>query len=118
MRHDATAFNCTKIVMTPPAKIWIDTQGTVHPVPDSHEEWANRHGFQLEDLQSQGWVRIQNVPPPYLLIDFHRPVNAAQAKAVAVLFENRYDKIVVEYKGEARSFVDGEEAKAWVKGLA
>jgi hypothetical protein len=100
--------------MSLPAKIWIDTKGTVHAVLDSHEQWANAHGFELEALLDAGWVRIQNVPPPYLLIDFHVALNAAQAKAVAVLFEYRYDQIVVEFRGVARSFVDGGEAKAWV----
>lgn len=97
-------------------KIWIDLEGTVHAVHDSHEEWAIAHGFELEELLAQGWVRIQNVPPPYLLIDFHIFLNASQAKAAAVLFENRYDKIVLEYQGETTSFTDGEEAKAWVMG--
>ncbi len=93
-----------------PAKIWIDTQGNLTPVLDSHEQWANQHGHEIEELLAQGWVRVQNVPPPYLLIDFHVPLNAAQAKAVGVLFENRFEQVVVEYQGEARGFVDGEEA--------
>lgn len=103
-------------LMTLPAKIWIDTQGTVHPVLDSHEEWANSHGVELEDLQVQGWVRVQSVIPPYCYLDFHVPLTAAQAKAVAVLFENRYDQIVLEFRDETTSFVDGEEAMAWIIG--
>jgi hypothetical protein len=104
--------------MTLPAKLWIDPEGTVHAVHDSHEEWANAHGHELESLLDAGWVRVQSVPPPYLLIDFHVPLNAAQAIAVARLFEDRYDQIAVEFRGEARSFVDGEEAMAWVLGRA
>lgn len=104
--------------MTLPAKIWIDTQGTVHPVNDSHEQWANANGFELEDLQAQGWVRVQSVIPPYCYLDFHVPLNAAQGKAVSVLFESRFEQIVVEFRDEARSFVDGEEAMAWVIGRA
>jgi hypothetical protein len=102
--------------MTLPAKLWIDTLGNSIPVGDdlSHEEWANAHGYELEDLLSQGWCRIQNVPPPYLLIDFQLPVNAAQAKAVSVLFQNRLDQIVVEYQGEAKSFKEGEGAERHV----
>jgi hypothetical protein len=57
------------------------------------------------------------VPPPYLLIDFQLPLTAAQAKAVKRLFENRFDQIMVEFRGEAKSFVDAEEAIAWVMGL-
>ena len=98
------------------AKIWIDTEGNFHPVVDSHEEWANQHGHELEALLDAGWVRVQNVPPPYLLIDFHVRLNAAQAKAVAVLFEDRFDQIMVEFAGEARSFVDAEEAMRYVLG--
>jgi hypothetical protein len=102
--------------MTLPAKIWIDPQGTVHPVLDSHEEWANQHGQELEDLQAQGWLRIQNVPPPYLLIDFHRPLNAAQAKAVSLLFETPFSLYLVEFCGEATEFVDGQEALQCILG--
>lgn len=103
--------------MSLPAKIWIDTQGTLHPVLDSHEEWANQNGQELEALLDTGWVRIQNVPPPYLLIDFQVPLNAAQAVAVGRLFENRFDQIVVEFRGLARSFGDGEEAKRYTLSL-
>ena len=98
------------------AKIWIDTEGNFHPVVDSHEEWANSHGFELEDLLAQGWVRVQNVPPPYLLIDFYVPLNAAQAVAVVKLFENRFSLYVVEFRGEARSFGDGEETMGYLLG--
>jgi hypothetical protein len=66
-----------------PAKLWIDLDGNLHEVRDSHEEWANAHGHELEDWLDHGWVRVQNVPPPYLWIDFRLPLNAAQAKAVA-----------------------------------
>jgi hypothetical protein len=96
--------------MTIPAKIWIDTQGNLIPVDDSHEEWANAQGQELEALLDAGWLRVQNVPPPYLLIDFHRPLNAAQAVAVSKLFEDRFDQIVVEFRGVARSFVGADEA--------
>lgn len=93
-------------------KLWINLDGDLIPVGDnlSHEEWANQHGHELETLLNAGWVRVQNVPPPYLLIDFRLPLNAAQAKAVSVLFENRFEHVVIEYQGESRSFVDGEEA--------
>jgi hypothetical protein len=110
-----TVLDCTKIIMT---KFWIDPEGNLIPVIDSHEEWANRHGFELEALLDAGWVRVQNVPPPYLLIDFHVPLTAAQAVAVRKLFEDRFEQVVIDFRGEARSFVDGEEAKAWLKGIA
>lgn len=97
-------------------KFWLDLHGTLIPVPESqsHEEWANQLGHDLEELQALGWVRIQNVPPPYLLIDFQVHLNAAQAVAVAGLFGNRFERVVVEFRGEAREFMYGEEAMASV----
>ena len=56
------------------------------------------------------------MPPPYLLIDFHVPLNAAQAEAVKRLFENRFQQVLIEFRGEARSFVDGGEAIRYVLG--
>ncbi len=99
-------------------KLWIDLDGTPIPVADdlSHEEWANQHGHELEALLDAGWMRIQAVIPPYLYLDFRRRLTAAQAKAVAVLFGNRFDQIVVEFAGVARSFTDGEAAMAWMLG--
>jgi len=43
-------------------------------------------------------------------IDFEIPLNTRQAEAVAVLFENRFDKIVVEFRGELREFGDNAAA--------
>jgi hypothetical protein len=91
-------------------KLWIDLEGNLIPVQDCHEEWANKQGCELEDLLAKGWVRVQSVPPQYLLIDFLFPLNAMQAVAVVQLFEDRFEQIVVEIGGEARSFVDGEKA--------
>lgn len=88
-------------------KLWIDLHGIVIPVQDSHEEFANAMGLELETLLDAGWVRVQNVPPPYLLIDFQVPLTAAQAKAVAVLFENRFERVVVEFREVVREFGDG-----------
>jgi hypothetical protein len=95
-------------------KLWIDLQGILHPVPDSHEEWANRHGHELEALLDAGWVRVQLVPPPYLLIDFKVRLNAAQVGVVGRLFENRFSVVVVEFGGVVREFTDGEEAMGYV----
>ena len=99
-------------------KLWIDLEGNLISVPDtlSHEEWANAMGHELEALLDAGWVRVQSVIPPYLLIDFRLPLKAAQAVAVGRLLENRYEQVVVEYQGQARSFMDGEEAMRWVIG--
>lgn len=107
------SIDCTKTVM---AKLWIDLDGNLIAVPDSisHEEYAHSIGQELESLLAQGWLRIQKVPPPYLLIDFHIPLNAAQAMAVGVLFENRFSVYVVEFRGEAREFRDAGDAMAWV----
>jgi hypothetical protein len=110
MQCEATTINCTKIVMH---KLWIDLEGNLLPVGDdlSHEEWANQHGHELEGLLDGGWVRVQAVPPPYLLINFHVCLNAAQAVAVGRLFEDRFAVVVIEFRGESRSFGDGEEAR-------
>jgi hypothetical protein len=35
---------------------------------------------------------------------------------VGVLFENRFEQVVVEIGGETRSFVDGEEALRYIEG--
>jgi hypothetical protein len=54
-------------------------------------------------------VRVPNAPP-YLYLDFRLPLNARQTVAVRVLFENRFERILVEFRREARSFGDWEEA--------
>lgn len=102
-------LDCTKTVMT---KLWLDLEGNLIPVADdlSHEEWGQQHGHELEELLDGGFVRIQAVIPPYLYLDFRRRLTAAQAVVVRKLFEDRFDQIVVEYAGVARSFVDAEEA--------
>jgi hypothetical protein len=97
-------------------KLWIDVEGNLIAVPDSisHEEWARAQGHELEALLDAGWVRVQNVPLSYLFLDFKLPLNALQAAAVGVLFEDRFVQIVVESGGEVREFVDGEEAMGYV----
>jgi hypothetical protein len=70
-------------------KLWIDLEGNLIPVPDCHEEWANDHGHELEALLDAGWVRVQDVPPDYLYLDFRLPLMAGQAVAVRTLFGNR-----------------------------
>ena len=47
----------------------------------------------------------------------HRPLTAAQTKAVSVLFQNHFDQVVIEYQGDARSFADGAAALSHVKTL-
>jgi hypothetical protein len=93
-----------------PQKLWLDLDGTLIPVQDSHEEWANARGHELETLLEAGWVRIQNVPPSYLYIDFRITLNASQAVCVRVLFENQFELVVVEFRGESRSFTDKDDA--------
>jgi hypothetical protein len=88
-------------------KLWIDLEGNLIPVPDSHEEYANSIGQELEALLDQGWVRVQNVPPPYLYLQFCLRLNALQAAAVRGLLQNRFNQIVVEFGGIVWSFVDG-----------
>lgn len=51
-------------------KLWIDLEGNRIPVSDSHEEYANAIGRELEDLLRTGWVRVQHVSPSYLYLDF------------------------------------------------
>jgi hypothetical protein len=97
-------------------KLWIDPDGNPIPVQDSHEEWANRQGHELEELLDSGWVRVQDVPPTYLFLDFRLPLKAGQAKAVVVHFENQFEQVVIEFKGEARSFRDAEEALSYALG--
>lgn len=98
-------------------KFWLDPTGNLHPVPDSHEEWANQHGQELEDLLGQGWLRVQAVIPPYLYLDFHRPLSTAQTKAIGVLFQNQFDQVVIEYQGQASSFADGAAAWSYLLSL-
>ena len=50
------------------------------------------------------------VIPPYLYLDFRRRLTAAQAVAVKKLFEDRFRQVLIEFRGEARSFADGGEA--------
>ena len=56
------------------------------------------------------------VIPPYLYLDFRRRLTAAQAVAVKKLFEDRFQQVLIEFRGEARSFVDGGEAMRYVLG--
>src|SRR5947209_2711946 len=94
-----TVLDCTKSIMT---KFWIDPEGTLHPVGDdlSHEEWSQQHGHELEELLDGGFVRIQAVIPPYLYLDFRRRLTAAQAVAVRKLFEDRFEQVVVDFRGD------------------
>jgi hypothetical protein len=78
-------------------KLWIDLEGIAIPVPESHEEYANSIGHELEALLDKGWVRVQSVPPLYLLIDFQLRLNALQAATVRGLLQNRFEQIVVEF---------------------
>jgi hypothetical protein len=81
-----------------------------------YEEWANQHGHELEALLDAGWNRVQAVLPPYLLIDFLFPLNAAQIVAVGRLFVNQFEQIVIEFVGETTSFADAEEAMRYAVG--
>ncbi len=98
-------------------KLWIDPAGKRNPVRDGHEDWAHRHGHELEDLLDAGWVRVQAVPPAYLYLDLCRPITEPQAMAVARLFKKRYEQVVIEFVGEVREFADGNEALRCVLGL-
>lgn len=53
------------------------------------------------------------MPPHYLLIDFHVPLNAAQAEAVKRLFESRFEQ-VVEFGGGVQAFTDGDVAMKYI----
>jgi hypothetical protein len=90
-------------------KLWIDLEGKLIAFSESHEESANQHGHELESLLDHGWVRIQNVPPHYLLIDFKVRLNAKQAVAVGQLFENQFDQVVIEHGEEAMRYAVGVE---------
>ena len=98
-------------------KLWLDLDGNQIPVLDSHEEWANAHGHELESLLDAGWVRVQNVPPSYLYLDFRLALNTRQAVTVGVLFENRFEQVVVEFRGEIRTFTHQDDALRHVGGL-
>jgi hypothetical protein len=98
-------------------KLWIDLEGNHIPVPDSHEEWANRHGHELEELLDAGWVRVQDVPPLYLNLDFRLPLNEGQADAVGrLLRDDGFGRIVVEVAGVVREFGDAAEAMGCLTG--
>lgn len=86
------------------SKFWLDPKGDLHPVSDSHEEWANALSQELEDLLNAGWVRIQNVPLSYLYLDFYVLLTPAQEDAVGKFFEIRYDQVVAEFRGEVGEF--------------
>jgi hypothetical protein len=60
---------------------------------------------------------VQNVPLLYLYLDFRVRLNASQANAVGGLFENRFEQVVVEFRGGCRSFRDGEEAMRYAFGV-
>ena len=98
-------------------KLWLDLEGNLVPVRDCHEAWANEHGRELEDLLDTGWVRIQNVPPSYLFLDFRAVLNEGQANGLKLLFENQFERVVVEFRGEARSFADKDAALRHVLGV-
>jgi hypothetical protein len=98
-------------------KTWIDLEGNLIPVTESHNEWAVKRGHELESLLDGGWVRVQSVPPPYPLIDLKVRLNALHAVAVGQLFENRHEQILVEVGGIVLTFGDGEEALEHVLGV-
>jgi hypothetical protein len=104
------------MIMHSHQKLWLDLEGNLIPIPESHEEYANSIGYELEDLQADGWVRIQ-ITPAYLYLDFHLPLNTHQAEAVGRLFEGRFSVYVVEFRGMVREFGDGDEALKHVQGV-
>jgi hypothetical protein len=110
-----TTINCTKTVMQ---KFWIDLDGNLLPVGDdlAHEEWAHQHGHELEALLDAGWVRVQAVIPPYCYLDFRKPLTPAQAETIRTLLKEQFRQIVVEFGGETKTFVDADEALAWLMG--
>jgi hypothetical protein len=60
---------------------------------------------------------VQDVPLAYLCLDFRLPPKAGQAVAVGRFFGNRFERVVIEFKGEARSIGEGEEAMEYTLGL-
>jgi hypothetical protein len=100
-------------------KLWIDPEGTLHPVGDdlSHEQWANRHkNAALETLLQAGWIRVQMVVPRYLYLDYQLPLTEGQVTSVARLFENQVAVVLVDFGGESMTFADTAEAKRFVLG--
>jgi hypothetical protein len=44
-------------------KLWIDPEGNLIPIQDSHEGYANSKGHELETLLEQSWVRAKSPLP-------------------------------------------------------
>lgn len=91
------------------AKYWVDPEGKIYPVDSSHEEWAQAHNTDLEILLEKGWVRVQQVIPCYLFIDYYA-INKEQKETLRPFFKEEYDTILIETNGHCDWYSDSESA--------
>ncbi|MDC0288471.1 hypothetical protein OAL01_03380 [Rubripirellula sp.] len=92
---------------------WVDPKGESFLVNNSsldrdtklsHEDWANKNGFSLEEMFEAGWIRVQALPPQYLMID-HKTVRLGRRQAVSLypFFTDRYHRIILD-RGDNKLF--------------
>ena len=99
---------------------WVDPKGEsflVNSLPSdtklSHEDWANKNGYDLEDMLEGGWIRVQAISPMYLMID-HKTgrLGKRQSDSLYPFFMGRYHRMILE-RANNKSF-DLDESPNYV----
>jgi len=96
-------------------KYWIDLTGKLYLICDhlSHEEWANQYkNCSLEKLLFKNWIRIQYVPPEYVLIDYQK-INQKQINSVKNLLNCK--QIIIEVNNNPNNFNNSQKALEFMK---
>ena len=79
----------------------------------SHEDWANKKGYDLEDMLEGGWIRVQAISPMYLMIDHKTArLDKRQSDSLYPFFMGRYHRMILERANN--KFFDLDESPNYV----
>ena len=63
----------------------------------SHEDWANKNGYDLEEMFDAGWIRVQAISPSYLMIDHKKAtLDRHQSDSLYPFFREQYHRMILE----------------------
>jgi hypothetical protein len=102
---------------------WVDPKGEsflVNKVEEdsklSHEAWANKKGYDLEDMLEGGWIRVQAISPMYLMIDHKTArLDKRQSDSLYPFFMGRYHRMILERANN--KFLDLDESPNYVSNI-
>ena len=102
---------------------WVDPKGEsflVNKVKEdsklSHEAWANKKGYDLEDMLEGGWIRVQAISPMYLMIDHKTArLDKRQSDSLYPFFTGRYHRMILERANN--KFLDLDESPNYVSNI-